>query len=243
MYCNNCGNKIKEGEKFCSQCGSKVNDGNSIGEEKKIEKGNPNITNTGDNSKLGQISKIIGIIAIVLAVVINLLALPIAIVGFILGIIHENKTHEKTLGIVLNAIAFPIAAITSVIWFTIFFEPSNPVVGVWDCKGFLDSNYTVTMQLKKDKSFVWSKYGDMNNNYVNGTYTSSKLDKTNYSGEYSYYSVILDGDEYVINGIVQDEEYGSRYEMGVGLASTGAYGNSVLYNLDTGNMYYCTLRQ
>ncbi len=242
MYCSNCGNKIKEGEKFCSQCGNKMNDSIPRKESQKIEHIDSNMGNS-NNHKLGQMSKIIGMIAIVLSVVINLLAIPIAVVGLILGIVHENKTHEKTPGILLNAIAFPIAAVASVIWFTMFFEPSNPVVGVWDCKGFLDSNYTVTMQLKKDKSFSWSKYGDGNNNYVNGTYTSSKLDKTNNNGEYSYYSLVLDGDEYVVDGMIQNEEYGSRYEMGVGLASTGSYGNSILYNLDTGNMYYCTLRQ
>ncbi len=38
MYCNKCGNEVKEGEQFCQKCGSKVNEGNSLQNQKNPQK-------------------------------------------------------------------------------------------------------------------------------------------------------------------------------------------------------------
>ena len=53
-----------------------------------------------------------------------------------------------------------------------------------------------------------------------------------------YYSIKLIGEEYVSEGVLQDEEYESKYEMGILNDSNEA----ILMNIHTYNMYYCFRR-
>ena len=91
------------------------------------------------------------------------------------------------------------------------------------------------MKLEKNNKFKWNKYNDEKNNYVLGKYEFVDLHKTNNNGTASYYSIILTGDEFVNNGVLQTESYKSEYEMGIIKNSDEA----ILMNVQTYNMYYC----
>ena len=61
------------------------------------------ISNT--NEKLGIVSLIIGIIALLLSFILNVLNLPIAITGLIFGIHNIKKKGKNKVGIILNVLA------------------------------------------------------------------------------------------------------------------------------------------
>lgn len=115
------------------------------------------------------------------------------------------------------------------------------VLGKYNCKSFdgtgPNGDYIVRLELNKNNSFLWGKYGDTYKNYVKGTYDVDDLDKTNYSGNYTYYEVELDGDEFYQDGIEQDEPYESTYEFGITKENGKKQG--IIMNTKTQNMYYC----
>lgn len=247
MFCNKCGNKIEGNEKFCKVCGNNLNN-NYQPQNNNTEK---------QKNGLAIASLVIGIVSIVLSLLINVFIFPLAITGLILGIVNKNKCGQKTAGIILNSISMVISIIVliciSFIFVGVFnifgnlYEDikedinSNPVNGVWNCKSFDGSgpsdDYIITLKLNDDYSFVWNKYEDELNNHVYGKYTYEDENKTNHSGDYSYYMIDLVGEEFVNNGVLQDQEYKSQYEMGI----NKEYGEAILMNVSTYNMYYCYL--
>ena len=128
-------------------------------------------------------------------------------------------------------------------------DPVNSVVGIWDCANFTGSPYddlndlNVTFELKKDKTFVWSKYGDVKSNYVKGTFKFEDLKKSSSDGLYSYYKIELIGKEYVVDGLVQSEKYSSEYEMAVGtILNSDSKDKALLYNDVSSRMFSCKKR-
>lgn len=186
MYCNNCGNKLNQGEIFCSNCGTRI--------QSEV------INNQGINKKT------------------------------------NNKLKKILSGLI-------ILSIIIIILILLFSKPNNSVVGIWDCKPFnsgqnQDLEFIITMELHNDNKFKWNKYNDANDNYVIGKYEFEDLHKTNHGNTAKYYSIKLMGEEYVSEGILQDEEYESKYEMGILNDSNEA----ILMNIHTYNMYYCFRR-
>lgn len=118
---------------------------------------------------------------------------------------------------------------------------SNPAVGTWNCKSFYssytneDSEFVVTFKLDNNNNFLWGKYDDIVNNHVIGYYTFTDLEKTNNSGDYKYYNIKVNGEEFVDGGKLQTEPYVSEYEMGINEEANEA----ILMNVKTYNMYYC----
>ncbi len=75
----------------------------------------PKSTDVKNDSPLGLISMIIGLLCIPLAVFIKLWVIPIAIAGIIIGACHKGKDGKKTAGIALSAASIPIAVIVAII--------------------------------------------------------------------------------------------------------------------------------
>lgn len=196
-------------------------------------------------------SKVIGIVSIISVFIIQIFSMPISLVGLILGIIYSKKNKKVCSGLILNAIAFVIAIPILLIYGKLFGldqKPVDNVIGTWNCKAFNngyyeDLDYVVTFKVNKDNQFLWSKYNDEQNNYVYGNYEFKDLEKKNNNGTFSYYSLTLNGEEYINNGQLQTEEYKSKYEMGVSKNrdENDNEPDAILMNETTYNMYACFL--
>jgi len=232
MYCNNCGNIIKKEDKFCPNCGVMINQipsnqqpQNNIDVPKK------------DRDNLGTISLILGIISLILSIFLNILILPMAIVGLILGIISKSRNGKKIAGIILNAISIIIILILLIIallWDT------NYISGKYDCTGLNNPDeFLITLHLNEDNTFLYGPYGDLANNYVKGTYTYEKENKTNASGEYEYYMVTLEGskENFVIDGVSSTKDFNAKADFGITHKDNKKQG--VIMFVSTYNTYYC----
>ena len=219
-----------------------------------------NNNNYANNSKekLGIASFVIGIISIVLSIFFSFLVLPLAIAGLVLGIINKVKKGKKTDGIILNSIALIVIVVVTIIsmfvlktGFIEFFSrfnskvdyltSKNYVAGNYDCKG-VDSNtdkYLVTLHLNKDKTFIYGPYGDLENNYVKGTYTFEDEHKSNNTGEYQYFMLTMSGskEDFVANGVPSDQDF--NFKMEFGLTKKDGKKQGVIMFLSSYNMYYC----
>ena len=115
MFCENCGTKARANENFCEQCGTKMEkkyatqvNNNQINMQNQMNSNE----NKWDGLKIA--SLVIGIIAILLSWL-NLMILPLAIVGLILGLITKTK-RKMHAGTILNIIAIVLA----IVIFTLF---------------------------------------------------------------------------------------------------------------------------
>lgn len=98
MYCKNCGNANTTEDKFCKNCGTSVE--NNINNQ-------PTMVNT--NNKWEKPSKVIGIISVIAVFLFQILIIPLAIVGLVLGLKTKKITNKINPGIILNLIAIIIA--------------------------------------------------------------------------------------------------------------------------------------
>ena len=106
MYCQNCGNKIIENNKFCTNCGTRLinNQTNEIN------------NNIKKDSGLKIASIILGVIGIstVLTFIFAPLGVIISIVGLILAICSSKK-EKNSVGIILNIITLILSLIMSIL--------------------------------------------------------------------------------------------------------------------------------
>ena len=106
--------------KYCSRCG-KQNESNSLfciscGERFEVDVTGTNTDENKNTEGLGTASMIIGIIALVLSftcifILPVIIIFPLALVGFILGIVNKAKKGKKISGIILNGIALLISIV------------------------------------------------------------------------------------------------------------------------------------
>ena len=263
MFCTKCGKKIEEGNSFCTNCGQSIdikensNESSTTNNIDNIQVNTPPVNNNvvKNNNPSGVViaSLVIGIISSVLSFVIGPFVIPLAIVGFCLGIINKDKGAIKITGIILNCISavigiFVLVFFVSFLLMTLIAGSSIdqdppvdeiPVSGFWDCKSFdgagPSDDYVVTFNLKDDYDFSWYKYDDMLNNYVNGKYTYEDLHKTTETGSYKYYKIKLNSKEFVENGIENPKQFTAEYEIGINENENEA----VFLNTETYSMYYC----
>ena len=251
MFCSKCGNKVRNTDKFCPKCGNNLKTESTSEKETVVEEVNSNYKG------LATASMVIGIVSIVCSfLAYKILVIPI--VGLIFGIVATVKKAKNFSGIILNAIALTLVVIFSFFYavgsvFGLIFDrvidninsestSENVVVGSWICSEFdvpnQSDSYSISMDLYSDGSFLWAKQGDASNNYVSGDYVLSDVIKTTKSGDYSYYSLVLDGKEYYKDGVEQDEKYYSEYEIGV--ATITGIKRAILINKDTDRVFYCS---
>ncbi len=261
MFCNNCGSKINDGDKFCNNCGSQVESGFS--DSYVNLSSNNNVGN--NNNKFDLVSLIISIVAILLALFGRIYAIPLGVAGIVFGALYKKKSSKKIAGIVLGIISIVIIGIYVVIGILEIFTDSevlnrlyneldystsdNYVAGTWNCSNFDGSatvgEYTITMKLNKDNSFVFGEYGDLDSNHAGGTYTyEDEVDKNEtVTNEYKYYIINLNGEmgNYVIDGVKQDRAFQGKFEMGI--TSVNAQKQAILMNYYTYQMYACFLEK
>ena len=201
---------------------------------------NQYVSNNKNSKWKNTTSLVIGIISLVLVFIFQIFTIPLSIIGLVFGIMSVKENKKNKVGLILNIISLGLAIPILLLYSNLLGIGSNPTVGTWDCKAFNngyneDLEYIITMKLEKNNKFKWNKYNDEKNNYVIGEYEFVDLHKTNNNGTASYYSIILTGDEFVNNGVLQTEPYKSEYEMGIIKNSDEA----ILMNVQTYNMYYC----
>lgn len=279
-FCINCGtpvNQINEGITSNNNIVNNMTEQNSAIQNQSIINNtvNPNINNnyqninngynniptpnTNSNKKketLGTVSLVLGIISLILSFFLNILILPLAIVGLILGIINKAKKGKKIAGLILNIISILVIVVMLILTIHTlgsegFFSrllneieygaSNNYVAGKYNCTG-VDSNtekYLVTLHLNKDNTFLYGPYGRITNNYAKGTYTYEDENKTNGSGEYKYFMVTLEGkkEDFVIDGVSSDHDFKSQMEFGVARKDSKKQG--IIMFVSTYNMYYC----
>ena len=119
----------------------------------------------------------------------------------------------------------------------------NYVAGIWNCAAGTGSekdreNYSTTLELNEDMTFRYGPYGDLKNNHYKGTYTFKDEDKKNGSGDYSYYMVTFKSDEFMTDGVVQDQQ-NNLSEMEMGITKTKDGKQAITIFTSSYNMYYC----
>ena len=264
-FCSKCGAENNEGVKFCSKCGNSLT--NEIKEEgKKKEKMATASMVIGIIALVLSVTCVV-FVPIFLSIPLAIVGLVLGIVNLckkgkrFSGIILNSASI--LISIIMAFVVFPI--LIAAVGIGAFTEEAgkdgsdinkalnkfyneleretsdNYIAGKYNCKSFSgsgeSSNYIVRLELNRNNTFLWGKYGDTKNNYVTGTYTFSDLEKTNASGEYKYYSLNLTGEEFYENGVKQDTPYASEYEFGITAKNTKKHG--VIMNVKTYNMYYC----
>lgn len=251
MNCKKCNALIDNNSKFCPKCGNAIEfDGNNMNTNMNTNMNNNySSTNANDNKdKMGIASLVIGIISLIFAYFLNIIILPVAIVGLILGIINKKKSSKKTAGIILNAISILIIVVMIVISvlvlkssgiFDELLNIKNPVNGEYVCSYMYDDSNKITLNLNKDGTFSYGPYGNMEKNYVIGNYTYSDLNKTNGSGEYKYYLLDLEGDkeDFVVDGVPNENDFSAKMEFGI--TTKDGKRNGIIMFYSTYNIYYC----
>ena len=198
-----------------------------------------------DNKEgLATASLIIGIVSIVLTFFLGLVVIPLIIIGVILGIVNVIIGGKKYACIILNSIAFIFNIIWSFVlmflllfvfiinvdksnimeWFDYVVNEKTSILGEWDCDLQSGDNSIVYVTFDNNMAFKWSKYNDLDYNYVKGKYT------------YENDVLHLEGDEFVVDGVLQDSLYISEYNV------SKDDNNLLLYNSKTHNKYYCKKR-
>lgn len=254
MYCTNCGNEMNKEDKFCPKCGTPIKEEpvaslstSPVPKFNSSPKENRNESNLATNQKertLDITSKILGFVALIFSFLVLIISIPLSLGSMVLGFLYQKRTNKKSIGLLLGIVALIISIIFFIVNLVTLFNPVHAVVGTWNCSSSATStNYIVTFDLRKNKTFTWSKYNDGANNYVKGTYTFEDLKKKNNSGEFLYYAITLSGDEFIENGKQQSEKYTASYEMGVASPLSSTDGHAVLMNTSTYNTYYCTLKK
>ncbi len=131
MKCNYCGHDNKEESKFCASCGAELKEKKATKkEEVKLEKVEvkpepvkttvtpvkTTVTPVKTTDGKATASLVLGICSLI----VFCLALPLSIVGLILGIVSKERSGKRTAGIVINAIALAFSIIIAIIafWFS-----------------------------------------------------------------------------------------------------------------------------
>jgi Transcription initiation factor TFIIIB, Brf1 subunit/Transcription initiation factor TFIIB len=233
MKCQYCGSTMNEGDIYCSNCGNNLTIGNNYNYQNQYQYPNTNQNNLGQGGyNYPPIIQKKSPVAIILVVICGMFF------TFIIG------------SIVLSVYIFNNFETTN-------YEPDDyyvdedenedvdiyslvdNVTGTWNCTGSSSSTeYIVTLKLNKDLTFIWNKYNDEENNHVYGEFELDDLHKTNNSGEYAYYSIKLNGNEFVKDNILQNETYKSELEMGVNILDKST---AVIMNAYTIDIYYCKI--
>ena len=253
MNCNNCGTENEKGTKFCKNCGKELKVKEGLGTASLVigifaiifsfifTLFNLILSITGlvlgivNKAKGGK--KVSGIVLNAIATFFSIvmffvyIVVGVGIIGAVFTEISNNPELQDEIKKGVETIEREVDRQSS----------SNYLAGDYNCKGFdgsvEDSEYLVRLELGEDYKFMWGKYGETSNNYVKGSYSFNDLDKKNASGEYSYYTLNINGDTYVENGITQAKPNPQEYEFGITTSNGKKQG--ILMNTKTQNMYYC----
>ncbi len=108
MYCDRCGNRLMESEKYCPNCGNEIQDN-----VKDVLVNNDNNKSTGG---IRNASIILG--GLSFAGEIFWMFAPVSLILSIIGLtlaIKSNKTNNNKVGIILNAVGLFLSLVTTCI--------------------------------------------------------------------------------------------------------------------------------
>ena len=162
----------------------------------------------------------------------------------------EGKKRSK-LALRIVIIVLILALVTCVISYIIINNKNKPketeevnktidpvLVGTWYCKAYKDApNYTIQIEFKEDRSYVWGTYGKINLDYTKGTFYSKDMGTFPENENYELYSVTLEATRRASNGAEVDDVYNMNYSLALHSDKNNmilANGNSNSYNT------YCT---
>lgn len=203
---------------------------------------NGQVMNSNNREKFTIASLILGIISLLGSIPFLIFVYLLAIPGLVFGIVGKGNKKIKYIGIILNALALIVSSILLVTSFETISE-ENDISGFYRCKNFnsgnVSENYTIELDLNSDNTFVYGPYGELENNYVKGTYTYEDENKTNGSGEYKYYMLTFSGkkEDFIINGVPNDTDFNSKMEFGI--TEKNGKREGIIMFVHNYNMYYC----
>lgn len=262
MICNKCGKKVTDDSKFCGECGAPIENVQENNVLNNVSNQNNYNSNMNKNDNFATISLILGIVAIVLVLISKPLGAVVAVVGLVFGLITKSRDKIRGWGIGLNIAAFFILAVIVVSKVLLspdtlnqlyneldYSSSDNYVAGTWNCSNFdgagAEDDYSVTMKLNKDNTFVFGEYGDLSNNHAGGKYTfeDEKEKNENTSNGYKYFILNMNGNssDYVVDGVDQNRSFDAKFEIGI--TSVNTKKQAVLMNYYTYQMYYCYLEK
>lgn len=118
-------------------------------------------------------------------------------------------------------------------------ENGSTLQGTWELIDYNDEiiegkEKVAKCTINPDNTFVWSKYGDEENNYVKGTYKIHSLSVEN--NEWNYY-VDFNINEYSIDGVVQTEDpFTEEYDIYIVVEDDKT--EAIFYNVNAENYFY-----
>ena len=145
---------------------------------------------------------------------------------------------DKKIILVIVAAALIIAGV-AVYYFTNS-SKKDAIAGNYNCKPYSSgkegSNYIVSLQLNKDKTFIYGPYEELDDNHYKGTYTYEKEDKN--ANNMDYYMISFKGTEYMSDGKSYDNhDFNAKMEFAMARGKEKREG--VIIFTASYNMYYC----
>ena len=171
------------------------------------------------------------VLIVVIVLVVLLFLIPLALVAFVFaGVGSWVSSHPEEAQEFVNELERS--------------TDENYVAGTWNCaKGTGSSNdrdnYSTTLKLKKDMTFIYGPYGDLTDNHYSGTYTFKDEDKHTADGSYDYYMIDFDTDEAVIDGEDETDSGKGLSQMEMGITKTKDGKQAITIFTSSYNMYYC----
>ena len=248
-FCPECGSKLRKNAATCKECGK------NLKEDKKTEV--KKTSKPKERKGLVIASFVIGIVALIFSLLINILVLPLAILGLVFGIVGKAPRGKKIAGIIMNSIAIVLSIIVLILLLVIFSSidanagnyfsnlynemfGSNKVEGKWYCKvaytTYKANDYTLILDFKNNNKFDWKDYRNPSSNYVRGSYSYTTKREESDNSKY-YNEVTLRPTEMYLYGRKRTTKVSTVYKMYITRKLSPR--KSKMINNITHNTYYC----
>lgn len=215
MYCENCGKKIKENDKFCPNCGNSI---------KKIKEDN----------------KVISILGLIFSFFLPVIGIILSIISLIKvsKLKKENNIKNKYLGLNIASliigsiflIIYIIALIFIIVYFS-FLGVKGPT-GKYECKKtlLLYTDDKIYLNLNRNKTFSIEDY---NKNNISGNYSYQEINTNNRNVTYK---INFNIEKYVSNGNEENLEESKKHRIGTIYKNTS---NNATIFYTNGNYFSC----
>jgi len=118
---------------------------------------------------------------------------------------------------------------------------TDKIIGTWNCSDTeARTEYIITATFKNDRTYIWNKYNDEQNNHIYGKVIENLREKKDSDDTYSYYPIILYGKEHVKNSILQDEKYTIELKMGI---NKNDKSKAIMIDKNAPDIFYCDLEK
>jgi len=237
MKCQYCGSMMNNDDIYCSNCGNNLTIGNNFNNHNQYQYPNPNINqnNLGQGGynyppmqpkKTSTATILLSIFGFFWFIVIGFIVLCV-----IIGILAYDNTKNTTLG---HPEPIDIEDFE-------FKKTIDDIIGTWHCSdSFASTEYISTARFENDMTFAWSKFDDEKNNHIYGEFKFEDLHKKDSNEVYNYYLIKLNGEEYVKDSIIQNEEFKANLEIGIDINDKS---KAIMIEANTPDIFYCKIEQ